>query len=368
VAEQRRGEEKLSERRGVVQALRDSEQLLESIFEYAPIGIAITDRDARFVRVNPRFLRMLGYTRDELASLTGWDLIYREDMEANRRLRDELWSGEREDFTWERRYVRKNGEILWTQNTVSLMRDAEGAAYAIALVEDISHRKSAAAAFQATAEKLQALSRRMVDLQESERRDMARELHDRVGQTLTAMRINMDMIRTRLKEHGDDVIEARNEDSIELIESAFKAVENVMYDLRPPMIDEYGLIAALQWHAKKFMDRTHIRVEIRGDEAWRSDPEMELALFRIAQEALHNVARHARARHVVVELREDGGEMIFTIEDDGVGFAADGRQDGRSGYGLITMRERSEAVGGSFEAYSAPGKGTWITVRVPLRP
>jgi PAS domain S-box-containing protein len=353
----------------VEEALREREELLSSIFEYAPIGVAITDRDARFVRVNPRFLRMLGYTGEELASLTGWDLIYEDDAETSRQLRDELWSGKREDFTWERRYVRKSGEVLWTQNTVSLTRGADGApGYAIALVEDISQRKLADAAIHATAEKLHALTRRMVDLQESERRDIARELHDQVGQTLTAMRINMDMIRTRLKEHDDAVIRSRNEDSIELIDSAFKAVENVMYDLRPPMIDEYGLIAALQWRARKFMERTGIHVEIHGDDAWRNDPEVELALFRIAQEALHNVARHARARNVDIELHEDGPQILLTIEDDGVGFAADDRQEGRSGYGLITMRERSEAVGGRFQAYSAPGKGTRFTVRVPLRP
>ncbi len=139
-------------------------------------------------------------------------------------------------------------------------------------------------ALRQSAEELRAMSRRLVELQESERRDIARELHDRVGQTLTAMRINMDMIRTLLARHDDAVIRGRNDDSLELIESAFKAVENVMYDLRPPMIDEYGLIASLQWYAKKFTDRTGIRVEVRGDENWRCGPEVEIALFRIAQE------------------------------------------------------------------------------------
>lgn len=359
----------ITERKRVGEALREREELLEGIFDHAPIGISITDADARFVRVNRRFREMLGYSEDELYRLTGWDIIHEGDMEENTRLRNELWSGKRADFVWERRYVRKNGEVLWVQNTVSLIRDAEGRPrYSMALVEDISQRRLASAAIQATAEKLQALTRRLVELQETERRDIARELHDRVGQTLTAMRINMDMIRTRLAERDDARIRERNDDSLELIESAFRAVENVMYELRPPMIDEYGLVPALQWYARKFTDRTAIRVEVRGDEDWRCRPETELALFRIVQEALNNVARHARARNVAIELREDAQTIVLTIEDDGVGFEGGADRTQKAGYGLITMRERAEALGGIFEAHSEPGKGTRIAVRIPRRP
>ncbi len=177
----------ITERKRVDEALREREELLEAIFDHAPVGIAITDMDARYLRANPRFRRMLGYSEEELYRLTGWDLLHEADMETNRRLREELFAGVRPDYTWERRYIRKNGEVLWAQNTVALIRDAQGAPrYAIALVEDITRRRLADAAIHATAEKLQALSRRLVDLQEAERRDIARELHDRVGQTLTA--------------------------------------------------------------------------------------------------------------------------------------------------------------------------------------
>jgi signal transduction histidine kinase len=258
---------------------------------------------------------------------------------------------------------------MWSQNTVSLIRDAAGAPqYAMALVEDITQRRFADAAIRANNESLQALTRRLVELQETQRRDISRELHDRVGQTLTAMRINMDMIRTRLAKHDDALIRSRNNDSLELIESAFSAVENVMYELRPPMIDDYGLIAPLQWYAKKFTDRTGIRVEVRGDENWRCGPEIELALFRIAQEALNNVARHAQARRVAIELRETGPHIVFIIEDDGVGFDREADRMENAGYGFITMRERAEAAGGTFAAHSGSGKGTRITVSVPHKP
>jgi signal transduction histidine kinase len=215
---------------------------------------------------------------------------------------------------------------------------------------------------------LQALSHRLVELQESERRQLSRELHDRVGQTLTATRINMDMIRIRLTEQDDAIIRERNDDSLVLIESAFEAIKNVMYELRPPMIDEHGPIVALQWYARKFTDRTGIRVEVRGREERRCAPEIELSLFRIAQEALNNVARHAQARHVVVELRAADQEIELIIEDDGVGFdpSVDHASE-RIGFGFVTMRERSEALGGTFEAASKKGQGTRIRVCVPRR-
>jgi PAS domain S-box-containing protein len=351
------------------QERRESEELFEAVFEHAPIGIALSDAQTRILRANPRYQQILGFTEEELRRLTGWDITYAGDHDQNRLLRDELFAGKRSDYTWEKRYVTKGGGLVWARNTVTLIRDAAGAPdYVIALVEETTQRRRADAVVRETTEKLHALTHRLVELQERERRDISRELHDRVGQTLTAMRINMDLIRTRLAERDDPVIRERNDDSLQLIESAFKAVENVMYELRPPMIDEYGIIAPLQWYAKKFTDRTGMAVEVRGDESWRCGPEVELALFRIAQEALNNVARHAQARHVIVELQETGPQIVLTIEDDGVGFDREDDRAEKAGYGFITMRERAEAVGGTFEARSEQGKGTRITVKVPRRP
>jgi len=212
---------------------------------------------------------------------------------------------------------------------------------------------------------LRALARRLVDVQESERRNLARELHDRVGQSLTAMRINMELIRTRAAEHGDADVRARAEDSIQLVESTFKAVQDVMYDLRPPMLDEYGLVPSLKWYARQFTERTGIQVEVRGPDDCPCDADVETALFRIAQEALTNVARHAQAASVRIELRETPDEIVFTMEDDGTGFNPERDRPARTGYGLITMRERAAAVKGTLETKSERGRGTRITVKIP---
>jgi two-component system sensor histidine kinase UhpB len=193
-------------------------------------------------------------------------------------------------------------------------------------------------------------------------------LHDSVGQALTALRINMDLIRKLAVDEGDAQIRARAEDSVQLIESTFKAVQNVMYDLRPPMLDEFGLVASLRWYSKQFAERTGMHVEVRAPKNGRCGAEVETALFRIAQEALNNVARHSQAKNVGIELRDAGKETLFTVEDDGVGF--DTARDGlkKTSYGVVTMRERAEAVGATFEMGSEKGRGTRITVRVPQKP
>ena len=342
---------------------------LDTLLEQAPMGIAIADSQGRYLRINRNLRQIFGYKDADVSGRHLWDDTHHADRPRIDALVRDLQAGRIDRFTVEKRIVRGDGEVRWVDCGVALVQPPLGGpAFMIEVAQDVTERKQVDDALRDREVMLQALTHRLVELQETERRDIARELHDRVGQTLTAMRINMDMIRTRLAERDDVLIRERNEDSLELIESAFKAVQNVMYDLRPPMIDEHGLVAALQWYAKKFADRTGIRVEFRGGKDWRCGPEVELTLFRITQEALNNVTRHARAQHVVVEVRETPPTVTLNIEDDGVGIDRDVDRTGKAGYGLVTMRERAEALGGTFDARSEPGKGTKITVSVPRRP
>ena len=341
---------------------------MQALLDQAPICISITDLEGRFLTTNRRMRGILGLEEEEVTRHNVGEFIYEADRPRAVALRRELVSGRIDHVAIEKRIVRPSGELRWVSCSQAIVRPPLGERnFVIELAEDITERKAVDAALREREERLEALTRRLVDVQETERRDIARELHDRVGQTLTAMRINMDMIRTRLADRDDPLIRARNDDSLDLIQSAFKAVEDVLHELRPPMIDEFGLVAALRWHAKRFADRTGIEVHVRGDEARRDEPATELALLRIAQEALHNVARHAQARRVDIEVRTSAAAVVLTIEDDGVGFDVDAREGAGVGYGLITMRERAEAVGGTFGAESGKGVGTRIRVRAPAR-
>jgi PAS domain S-box-containing protein len=230
---------------------------------------------------------------------------------------------------------------------------------------DIEDWKRAEQASRQAAAELQALSRRLVELQESERRALARELHDRLGATLTALSINLGMLKNS---HADSAqTAARVRDSLALVKSTAAAIENIAGELRPPMLDDHGLPAALDWYGKQFSQRVGIAVSVQAADAdERPAPEVETALFRIAQEALNNVAKHARARNVAVTLWRSACELVMSIADDGVGFADAAPTPQRAGLGLVTMRERAQAIGGRFVIEALREGGTRLTVKVPL--
>jgi signal transduction histidine kinase len=219
-----------------------------------------------------------------------------------------------------------------------------------------------------SAGQLQALSRRLVDLQETERRQFSRELHDRVGQNLTALSINLDILKTQLPGDANQGMRSRLDDAAALLESTAGGIENVMSELRPPMLDDYGLLPALQWYTTEFSRRTGIEVMVDGDEDMHRLPQAgEIALFRIMQEALNNVAKHAHARNVHITLEHSDTECVMSVADDGVGLEAGSGSASRRrpGLGMVTMRERTQAVGGRFGIGPAPGGGTRVEVRMP---
>jgi PAS domain S-box-containing protein len=272
-------------------------------------------------------------------------------------------------FAAEFRIVRPDGSVRDLRTLGEAMPDALGHASSMLWsVLDITEPKRTEDALRGSAQQLTALSRRLVEVQETERRQLSRELHDRVGQNLTALSINLNILRTALSRSGKGEHLPRLDDSSALLESTVDSIENVMSELRPPMLDDYGLLPALHWYAKDFTRRTGIEIDVLGqDQTERAPPDIEITLFRIAQEALTNVAKHAHARHVQIELDHANGHCLMTITDDGIGIdgASAGAARDRPGLGMINMRERTQTVGGRFTVRSARGSGTQIAIEVP---
>lgn len=267
----------------------------------------------------------------------------------------------------EHRITMGDGSVRWV-HTVAKPGTRNRLGHVPGIVMDITARKQAADDLIASHEQLQALSRRLVDIQESERRQFSRELHDVVGQNLTALSINLDIVRTQIEAHGNDVALARLADSSQLLQTTTEAIENVMSEMRPPMLDDYGLLPALKWYAKQFAARTGVQVKVQGDEHMqRLTPAAEIALFRVAQEALNNVAKHARARQVEVCIERGPAQCVMSVTDDGEGFsaAAAGAPRRRPGLGMVTMRERMQAIGGTIRVEGMAGAGTCVELRVP---
>jgi PAS domain S-box-containing protein len=216
-------------------------------------------------------------------------------------------------------------------------------------------------------EQLRALTARLEEVEETERRRLARELHDRVGQNLTALGINLNIVRSQLPAKAAAKISARLDDSLSLVAETVERTRDVMGELRPPVLDDYGLLAALRWYGDRFAQRTNVATIVRGEELTpRLPPAVETALFRIVQEALTNVSKHARAKKVTLTLEPVDGGARLTIADDGIGLdpARCAAPGAARGWGMLTMRERAQAMGGELRVESAPGEGTRLVVEV----
>jgi signal transduction histidine kinase len=215
-------------------------------------------------------------------------------------------------------------------------------------------------------ERLQALSRRLLEAQEAERRRLARELHDELGQALTAVKLNL-LGASRV---AGAAAQPGLTESIGIVERALQQVRDLSLGLRPSVLDDLGLVAALRWHLDRQCQRAGLAQEFAADPPdLRLSPELETACFRVAQEALTNVVRHARARRVGVSLSRQVTEVCLVVRDDGAGFdvaAACTRASRGESLGLLGMQERVLLSGGEIEIVSAVGQGTEVRVRWPL--
>lgn len=216
-------------------------------------------------------------------------------------------------------------------------------------------------------EQLRALSARLAEVEEAERKKLGRELHDQAGQNLTALSLTLKLIQTQLEANAPTsaTLPARLDDAADLVRQITQRIRNVMEDLQPPALEEFGLAAALRWYAERFTARTNIAVEVTSpDPAPRQSPPVEIALFRIAQEALTNVARHARATRVDILIDSTPRLTRMLIRDNGIGFERNESADDRAHWGLRIMAERAEAIGGKCDIISAPEQGAQIIIEV----
>jgi PAS domain S-box-containing protein len=220
-------------------------------------------------------------------------------------------------------------------------------------------------------EKLRALTHRVVQVQEAERAHVALELHDNITQMLCAVLVRSQVLADKLSARDQpskqEAIKLR-----ELLGQTAEEVERISRHLRPSVLDQLGLVAVLRDTCTEFADRTGVPVKVAAAELTERPPaDTELTLYRILQEALRNVEKHARARHVSVSLGQEGAFVQLAIHDDGIGFAPDrltARRKGKGGLGLLSMRERATYVGGTFKVESVSPGGTEIAVRIPLPP
>ena len=261
-------------------------------------------------------------------------------------------------------HLRKDGARIPTEITFSPIGDGGGNIVAHSFtVRDMTEFKRNEDALRSNAARLRELSRRLQEVETTERNAISRELHDRIGQGLTALSLMVGTLGARLSRQARSAAQTQLNDIQALLRSVVSNVRDVMAELRPPALADYGLLAALRHLVAEYSKRTGIAVNLSGiDLNPRLPLVVETAIYRISEEALNNIAKHAHAKKVKISLNAVADRIVLDIADDGVGFDASNRPDGKAHWGMITMRERAEAMDVTFRLNSAPGAGTRIVL------
>jgi len=358
----------ITDRRVTEQALREQRTLLAEAQKIAGLGSWEWDPDTGRVSWSDELYRIFGVARQDVQpSFENYlERLHPEDRQQSGSMVARALIDNR-PFSMLERVVRPGGELRYVRSQGDVVRNERGKPIKVLVAcLDITEQRHSEGALRQAAQDLHGLTRRLVQAEEAERRRLARELHDRVGQSLSALNINLDII-SRDSQALPPALRQRLEDSLGLVDGTLQSIESVMADLRPPLLDEYGLGAALGWHSEEFARRTGVPVTVTDrtpDATKGARPEAAVALFRIAQEALNNVLKHAQARNVRIDVSATDEELILDVHDDGRGF--DPRAARRGRWGMTTMRERAEAAGGQLHVDATPGEGTRIHARVPL--
>ncbi len=333
-----------------------SPEILEAILDSLSDGITVVNLDLNYVKVNDAWLRIHGFTdKTEMLGKNAFELVAPCDLQrVQSTATTTIEIGTTRGI--ELNLLRKDGSQFPAEVAISAVRNKSGTPIGfVAVTRDMAMYKRAE-------DELRALNRRLVQIREEERRTIGRELHDQIGQSLTALKIALARTTMSVSPAGRPVLAT----SLSLVEELITKVRDLSLELWPSMLDELGLLPALLWHFDRFTDQVKVRVNFEhGRMDMTLSPEVKIAAFRIVQEALTNVARHARVEEVKVRLWADGGKLLLLVEDEGIGFDPEKLPAGTS-CGFRGMRERAFSVGGRVTVESVPGSGTTLIAELPI--
>jgi PAS domain S-box-containing protein len=369
----------ITERKQARDSLRESEARFRSMFDNAAVGVAVMSLDRHITQVNQTAERLTGYSAEELYSLDPSLLAVEEDRFIDSDLFIELTEGKRDQYTAEKRYTRKDGSIFWGRVNFSAVRSVDGKPlYTIGIIEDITEEKRAAERLALQdAEHRRMLEQRIIERTEelnkanellrektaqnavtAERTRLARDLHDAVTQTLFSAALIADVLPD-LWEMNITEGKRRLEELRQLTRGALAEMRTLLVELRPNALTEVPLPTLLRQLTEALTGRARISIQLNSEGERKLAPDVQVALYRIAQETLNNVVKHAKATQAMVTLRL-GGTVRLTVADNGTGF--DPSTVTADHLGLKIMRERAEAIDAKLSIYSEPGEGTQISV------
>ena len=359
----------ITDRKSAEATIRDSEEKYSTVVENSPTGIFIY-RNARLEFANQRFFQMVGRSEADLSGLDVAEIIHPDDWSMVRELWRRRMAGTGATQDYECRILNSAGETRWISGRTALIRYG-GQPALLGNIQDITERHKAEQALRDSREALHRLSARLMSAQESERQRVARELHDSIGQSLSAVKFMVERALDEEGQPGGDNQQGKTLRAVvPVLQASVEEVRRISMALRPTTLDDLGLLATIAWFTREFqITYPHMEVDrLIEVEEFEVPDILKTNIFRILQEAMNNAAKYSEASRITVALRQMLGDLQLMVSDNGVGFnmSEPRRHASGGGFGLASMRERAELFGGSLILTSAPGEGTMVIARWSL--
>jgi PAS domain S-box-containing protein len=351
--------------------LQKNQVLFDGVVNNSPSMIFIKDREGRFLLANQRLLAALGMRAEDVEGKTGFDLFPRETAELHQ-TNDRMVAESGQPLLVEESAVFADGIHEYDSVKFPLF-DSHGRVFAVAgIASDITTRKSAEEHARRAHEQLRELSDRMESVREEERAHLSREAHDVLGQLLTCLKMELAALGRR---HGmitdaelRGTLEDRLSEAVELVDALIHGVQKISSELRPSVFDQLGLAAAIRFEAGRFAGRGGIETDAENvPDSITLDPDAAIGAFRVFQEVLTNIARHAQATRVEISLMIQGDAAVLEVQDNGIGIT-EAQLANEHSLGLLGMRERVRRFNGVLRITGHPGEGTKVRVEIPLEP
>lgn len=359
-----------TKRKRAEEELRQSQERFFRTFHASPVAVVLARlEDGRLIEVNEAAQRFFGFSREEMIGRTTVELgVWAKPDDRRSRVEELIRLGSVREREYE--FRTRQGEVLVGLYSSELM-EIDGVKCIQTVVQDITERKEVEEQLKTSSRQLRALSESLRKAKEDEGIRIAREIHDELGSALTSLKWSLLRLDKVYSGEGNPAAQAGALEEIDgmvgLVDTTINTVRRIASELRPGVLDDLGLIPAIEWHAQQFQEHTGVvcrfdslieNVELNRDQA--------TAVFRIFQEAMTNILRHARATKVNIIIEEEESEFVLEIKDNGRGISESERL-GIHSLGLLGMRERAHSIGGKVEINGSAGKGTVLTVRLPIR-
>jgi len=356
----------ISERKKAEQEIKKVKELLEQVFASLTDTLFVVDveDERKIVSCNQAIENVFGYKVDEIIGRSTEFLHV--DSEAYMKFGKMVIKAfdTKENLVTDFKMKRKNGEIFNSEHIVSEIKDKSGVRrYVVSIVRDITESKQAEEETKKSKELLRQLYINLNDIRENERKVIAREIHDELGQQLTALKIDLSNVKD--KSYNKQELNVKLNNLINMVSNTLENVQRLSYELRPDMIDDLGLTPAIEWYVQEFKKRSAVQVNLELEEIALQNEKIDLTLFRLCQEGMTNVLRHANAKSINIKLYTQLKNVYLEIKDDGIGFDPKIINSSKS-LGLIGMRERIEQWNGFLKIISSKKNGTTLIFSIPI--